>query len=182
MKSIFPLYFDTLNCSNGAHTQPWTFSVVRDQDTKEKVRQIIEEEEKINFEKRMGEKWVNDIKHGGTLLRNRNLSKCSTLIAVFKQVLLLRQKGEKRTHYYNEISISIAVGLMLAAIQNAGLVTCTTTPLNAGPRLRKLLGRESYEKILLLLPVGYAADNATVPDLQRKPLQDIMELHDHVVK
>ncbi|PIK33290.1 hypothetical protein BSL78_29896 [Apostichopus japonicus] len=130
----------------------------------------------------MGEKWVNDIKPWGNTFKKPYLSKCSTLIAVFKQVYSYDEKGEKRTHYYNEISISIAVGLMLAAIQNAGLVTCTTTPLNAGPRLRKLLGRQSYEKILLLLPVGYAADNATVPDLQRKPLQDIMELHDHVVK
>lgn len=65
----------------------------------------------------MGEKWVNDIKSWGNTFKKPYLSKCSTLIAVFKQVYCYDEKGEKRTHYYNEISISIAVGLMLAAIQ-----------------------------------------------------------------
>ena len=46
--------------------------------------------------------------------------------------------------------------------------------MNAGPRLRKLLGRPDHEKVLLLLPVGYPADDATVPDFKRKPLEDIM--------
>lgn len=165
---------------SGAHTEPWTFSVVRNQAMKMKVREIIEEEEKINYDKRMGDKWLNDLKHIGTTYKKPYLSKCSTLIIIFKQVHSFTEDGEKKTHYYHEISTSISVGLMLAAIQNAGLVTCTTTPMNAGPRLRKLLGRQPYEKVLLLLPVGYAADNATVPDLHRKPLEKIMDLHDQI--
>ena len=59
-------------------------------------------------------------------------------------------------------------------IQNAGLVTVTTTPMNAGPRLRMLLNRPVNEKVILLLPVGFPAEDATVPDLHRKPLEDIM--------
>ncbi|KAJ8045842.1 Iodotyrosine deiodinase 1 [Holothuria leucospilota] len=164
---------------SGAHTQPWVFSVVRDQEMKRKVREIIEDEEKINYERRMGKKWLDDLKPWGNTYKKPYLSKCSTLIVLFKQVHSFTEDGEKKTHYYHEISASISVGLMLAAIQqNAGLVTCTTTPMNAGPRLRKLLGRKSYEKVMLLFPVGYAADNATVPDLQRKPLEEIMDLHD----
>lgn len=58
--------------------------------------------------------------------------------------------------------------------QNAGLVTVTTTPLNCGPRLRMLLGRPSHEKLLVLLPVGYPSRGATVPDLKRKTLDQIM--------
>ena len=46
--------------------------------------------------------------------------------------------------------------------------------MNAGPRLRKLLGRPVNEKVLLLLPLGYPAENATVPDFKRKSLEDIM--------
>ena len=58
--------------------------------------------------------------------------------------------------------------------QNAGLVTVTSTPMKAGPRLRDLLGRKVNEKLMLLLPVGYPAHDALVPDIERKPLKDIM--------
>lgn len=58
--------------------------------------------------------------------------------------------------------------------QNVGLVTVTSTPLNCGPQLRGLLKRPANEKLLMLLPVGYPASDATVPDLKRKPLGDIM--------
>lgn len=85
----------------------------------------------------------------------------------------LTPEGHKKTHYYHEISASISVGLLLAAIQNAGLCSVTTTPLNAGPQLRALLHRPENEKVLVLLPISYPADNATVPNLHRKPLDDI---------
>lgn len=60
------------------------------------------------------------------------------------------------------------------ANQNVGLVTVTSTPLNCGPQLRILLKRPANEKLLMLLPVGYPASDATVPDLKRKPLDDVM--------
>jgi iodotyrosine deiodinase len=37
-----------------------------------------------------------------------------------------------------------------------------------------MVGRPTYEKLTLLLPVGYPATDATVPDLKRKPLEDIL--------
>jgi iodotyrosine deiodinase len=58
--------------------------------------------------------------------------------------------------------------------QYAGLVSLTSTPLNCGPALRSLLGRPSSEKLTLLLPVGYPAPDCLIPDLQRKPLEEIM--------
>ena len=65
-------------------------------------------------------------------------------------------------------------GLFLAAVHTAGLVTLTSTPLNCGPALRELLDRPKNEKLLMLLPIGYAADDATVPGLQRKALEEYM--------
>lgn len=96
------------------------------------------------------------------------------LILVFKQVHGFAANGKKKIHYYHEISVAIACGILLAALQNAGLVTVTTTPLNCGPRLRVLLGRPPHEKLLVLLPVGYPSKEATVPDLRRKTLDEIM--------
>ena len=65
----------------------------------------------------MGDKWVNDL---STLKKNGKkpyLDKAPYLILVFKQVYGIDKDGEKQTHYYNEISTCISVGLMLAAIQ-----------------------------------------------------------------
>ncbi|XP_030172445.1 iodotyrosine deiodinase 1 [Lynx canadensis] len=158
---------------SGAHTEPWTFVVVKDPDVKHKIREIIEEEEEINYLKRMGRQWVTDLKKLRTNWVKEYLDTAPVLILIFKQVHGVAASGKRKVHYYNEISVSIACGLLLAALQNAGLVTVTTTPLNCGPRLRVLLGRPTNEKLLMLLPVGYASKEATVPNLTRKPVDQI---------
>ncbi|KAM8947877.1 iodotyrosine deiodinase 1 isoform 2-T2 [Pelodytes ibericus] len=159
---------------SGAHTEPWTFVVVEDPEAKHAIREIIEEEEEINYCKRMGDKWVHDLRKLKTNWVKEYLDTAPFLILIFKQVYGLLSSNKKKTHYYNEISVSVACGILLAAIQNVGLVTVTTTPLNCGPRLRVLLQRPVNEKLLMLLPVGYPRKDATVPDLHRKPLEDIM--------
>ncbi|NP_001124546.1 iodotyrosine deiodinase 1 [Pongo abelii] len=159
---------------SGAHTEPWTFVVVKDPDVKHKIRKIIEGEEEINYMKRMGHRWVTDLKKLRTNWIKEYLDTAPILILIFKQVHGFVANGKKKVHYYNEISVSIACGILLAALQNAGLVTVTTTPLNCGPRLRVLLGRPAHEKLLMLLPVGYPSKEAMVPDLKRKPLDQIM--------
>ncbi|KAL6087046.1 hypothetical protein STEG23_030574, partial [Scotinomys teguina] len=165
---------------SGAHTEPWTFVVVKDPEVKHKIREIIEEEEEINYRKRMGDRWVTDLKKLRTNWIKEYLDTAPVLILVFKQVHGFAANGKKKVHYYNEISVSIACGILLAALQNAGLVTVTTTPLNCGPRLRVLLGRPSHEKLLVLLPVGYPSREATVPDLKRKALDQIMIERDKI--
>ncbi|XP_015671407.1 iodotyrosine deiodinase 1 [Protobothrops mucrosquamatus] len=159
---------------SGAHTEPWTFVVVNNKEVKHKIREIIEEEEEMNYMKRMGDRWVNDLKRLRTNWIKEYLDRAPYLILIFKQVYGILPDGKKKTHYYNEISVSIACGILLAALQNVGLVTVTTTPLNCGPRLRVLLERPANEKLLLLLPVGYPSKDATVPNLSRKPLNNIM--------
>ncbi|XP_043744562.1 iodotyrosine deiodinase 1 isoform X3 [Cervus elaphus] len=159
---------------SGAHTEPWTFVVVKDPDVKHKIREIIEEEEEINYLKRMGPQWVTDLKKFRTNWIKEYLDTAPVLILIFKQVHGFAANGKKKIHYYNEISVSIACGILLAALQNAGLVTVTTTPLNCGPRLRVLLNRPTNEKLLMLLPVGYPSKDATVPNLARKTLDQIM--------
>ncbi|KAM9550969.1 iodotyrosine deiodinase isoform 1-T1 [Salvelinus alpinus] len=159
---------------SGAHTEPWTFVVVSDPEVKHQIRLVVEEEEEVNYRQRMGDKWVSDLQRLRTNWVKQYLDVAPYLVLIFKQTYGIVAGGQKRTHYYNEISVSISCGLLLAALQNAGLVTVTTTPLNCGPQLRLLLGRPANEKLLMLLPVGYPAPDATVPDLTRKPLDDIV--------
>ncbi|CAL1586315.1 unnamed protein product [Knipowitschia caucasica] len=158
---------------SGAHTEPWTFVVVSDPETKHQIRLIVEEEEEVNYRKRMGDKWVQDLARLKTNWIKEYLDVAPYLILIFKQTYGILPNGKKKTHYYNEISVCISCGILLAALQNVGLVTVTSTPLNCGPQLRLLLKRPANEKLLMLLPVGYPASDATVPDLKRKPLDNI---------
>ncbi|KAM6914906.1 iodotyrosine deiodinase [Xenentodon cancila] len=159
---------------SGAHTEPWTFVVVSDLEMKHQIRLIVEEEEEVNYRQRMGERWVTDLAKLRTNWIKEYLDVAPYLILIFKQTYGVLPNSKKKTHYYNEISVSISCGILLAALQNAGLVTVTSTPLNCGPQLRHLLRRPVNEKLLMLLPVGYPATDATVPDLKRKRLDDIM--------
>ncbi|KAJ8969142.1 hypothetical protein NQ317_018588 [Molorchus minor] len=159
---------------SGAHTEPWTFVLVSSQTMKQKVRKIIEDEEEINYKKRMGKRWVADLKPLRTNWVKPYLTDAPYLILVFKQMYSFREDGIKKIHYYSEQSVSIACGFLLTAIHYAGLISLTSTPLNCGPALRKLFGRPCSEKLALLLPVGYPSPECLVPDLQRKPLEDIL--------
>ncbi|XP_011298386.1 iodotyrosine dehalogenase 1 [Fopius arisanus] len=159
---------------SGAHTEPWTFVVVSNDKMKAKIREIVEREEQQNYLKRMGKKWTRDLTPLKTNWVKDYLTVAPYLIFVFKQTYGILPDGRKKNHYYHEMSVAIACGVLLTAIQYAGLVTLTSTPLNCGPALRCLLGRPPLEKLCLLLPVGYPAIDATVPNLHRKPLADIL--------
>ncbi|XP_055531004.1 iodotyrosine deiodinase isoform X2 [Wyeomyia smithii] len=162
-------------CSpSGAHTEPWTFCLVSDQNIKEQIREIIEAEEFVNYQQRMSKQWTTDLKPLRTNHVKQYLSDAPCLVLIFKQTYGFKADGSKKQHYYNEISTSIAVGILLCALQAAGLSSLVTTPLNCGPALRSLLGRPTNEKLLVLLPIGYAAEDCTVPDLKRKPIDRIL--------
>ncbi|KAK3700082.1 hypothetical protein QZH41_015040, partial [Actinostola sp. cb2023] len=102
---------------SGAHTQPWTYVVVSTQDLKAEVRTIVEQEEQINYAKRMGEKWIKDLGFVKTTWSKPYITAAPYLILVFKKVYGLTADGEKKVHYYNEMSVCISCGLLLAAIQ-----------------------------------------------------------------
>lgn len=101
---------------SGAHTEPWTFVVVGSLEIKQKIREIIEEEEEINYKKRMGKVWTTDLKPLKTNWIKPYLTEAPYLILVFKQMYSFREDGQKKLHYYNEQSVSIAAGILLAAI------------------------------------------------------------------
>ncbi|XP_015126400.1 iodotyrosine deiodinase 1 [Diachasma alloeum] len=159
---------------SGAHTEPWTFVLVSDDKKKGEIREVVEREERLNYVKRMGKKWTTDLTPLKTNWVKEYLTTAPYLILVFKQTYGVLPDGKRKIHYYHEMSVAIACGMLLTAIQYAGLVTLTSTPLNCGPALRSLLGRPPSEKLCLLLPVGYPAVDATIPNLHRKPLGDIL--------
>lgn len=156
---------------SGAHKQPWTFCVVGDPAIKAKIREAAEAEERESYNGRMSEEWLRDLAPLGTDWQKPFLETAPWLIVIFKKAYEL-ESGEKHKCYYVSESVGIAAGFLLAAIHNAGLVSLTHTP-SPMNFLQKILERPDNERPFLLVPVGYPADGATVPDLRRKSLEAV---------
>lgn len=159
---------------SGAHKQPWTFCVVRNPEIKKQIRIAAEKEEELSYSGRMSEEWLQDLAPLGTDSHKPFLEIAPALIVVFKRIYELNANGSKRQNYYVNESVGIACGMLIAAIHNAGLVTLTHTP-SPMNFLEKVLQRPANERAFLLMPVGYAATDAMVPDIHRKKLEDICE-------
>ncbi len=157
---------------SGANKQPWTFVVVTDLEIKRKIRIAAEKEEKISYEERMPGEWLEDLEPLGTDWHKPFLEEAPCLIAVFRQDYGFREE-QKVKHYYVSESVGLAVGFLLAAIHNAGLVSLTHTPSPMG-FLQEILERPKNEKPYLLIPVGYPKEGTQVPDIHRKPLEQIL--------
>lgn len=158
---------------SGAHQQPWTFVVVSDPDVKRRIRAAAEEEERRSYESRMPDEWLEALRPLGTDWRKPHIEDAPFVIVVFEQAYGVRPDGARVKHYYVKESVGIAVGLLLASLHRAGLATLTHTPSPMG-FLREILGRAENERPYVLIPVGYPAEGCEVPDLERKPLDEIL--------
>jgi nitroreductase len=158
---------------SGANQQPWRFVLVRDPETKRAIRLAAEQEERTNYEQRFPDEWLRALAPLGTDWHKDFLELAPYLIVVFRIDFGLRADGSKIKHYYVAESVGIACGFLLAALHAGGLVTLTHTPSPMG-FLSRILQRPANERPFLLIPVGYPAENATVPDLQRKPLDEVL--------
>jgi len=157
---------------SGAHQQPWTFVAVSDPLLKAQIRQAAEEEEQAFYRERATPEWLEALAPLGTDAHKPHLTDAPWVVVLFRQSHGLGADGEKRTFYYTQESCGIAAGFFVAAIHHMGLVTLTHTPSPMG-FLATLLERPANEKAMLVLPVGYPAADAKVPDIDRKPLAEI---------
>ncbi len=157
---------------SGAHKQPWTFCAVSDPDIKSKIRVAAEEEEYKSYHGRMSQEWLEDLAPLGTDEHKPFLEIAPWLIIVFKKSYNL-VNGQKRKNYYVNESVGLAAGFLLTAIHNAGLASLTHTP-SPMAFLQKILNRPENEKPFLLVPVGYPAEDAQVPDISRKPAEEVI--------
>jgi iodotyrosine deiodinase len=156
---------------SGAHQQPWTFVVVSDPQVKRRLREAAEKEERRFYESRASDEWLEAIRPIGTDAIKTHITDAPYVIVVFEQAY--RFEGERKVkHFYVRESVGIAVGFLLASFQAAGLVALTHTPSPLG-FLAEILERPPNERPLVVIPVGYPAGEAEVPDLERKPLEQI---------
>ena len=162
---------------SGANLQPWHFAVVSGADTKKKIREAAEVEEREFYAHRASAEWLAALEPLGTDSDKPFLETAPYLIAVFLQKFGELPDGRKVKHYYPVESTGIATGMLITALHAAGLATLTHTP-SPMKFLNQILGRPKSERPFLLLVVGYPAEDAVVPDISRKPLQDFASFVD----
>lgn len=159
---------------SGAHKQPWTFVAVSDPETKRKIRQAAEAEEKESYEQRMPDEWLEALEPFATDWHKPFLEIAPWLVVLFQQTVELLPSGETRKNYYVTESVGIAAGMFIAAVHEAGLVSLTHTP-SPMKFLADILRRPGNEKAFLLMPVGYPEEGCKVPDLKRKGLDQVAQ-------
>jgi nitroreductase len=159
---------------SGAHLQPWHFVAISNPETKVRIRERAEVEEKEFYERKITPEWRAALEPLGTDFVKAHITDAPWLIVVFRRDYDVLADGSRRKNYYMTESVGIAVGFMIQALHRAGLATLTHTP---APMtfLRELCGRPVNEKPFVLLPVGYPSDDCVVPELHRKSLQEISD-------
>ncbi|MFT6500683.1 MAG: nitroreductase [Crocinitomicaceae bacterium] len=162
---------------SGAHKQPWTFCLISNATLKSKIRELAEEEERKSYEGRMSEVWLKDLEPLGTDSVKEFIDIAPWIVIVMKRPYEITEDGGKHQNYYVAESVGLASGFLLMAIHNAGLVALTHTP-SPMNFIAKALERPENERTFLLIPVGYAAEDAQVPDLTRKSNSDVIEYYD----
>ncbi len=157
---------------NGANLQPWHFVVISNSDIKKKIRIAAEEEEKEFYAKRAPKEWLEVLEPLGTDKNKPFLETAPYLIAIFSKSYEVLPDGRQVKQYYAIESTGIATGILITAFHNAGLASLTHTP-SPMNFLNEILGRPKNERPFLLLVVGYPANDAKVPDIKKKSLQEI---------
>lgn len=155
---------------SGANKQPWTFVLVTDAERKRRIREAAEIEERAFYEGRAPDKWLRDLIPLGVGPDKPFLEVAPALIVVFAQ-RMGSAVGDR--NYYVSESVGIAVGFLLAALHDAGLATLTHTP-SPMSFLRDICERPRNESAYVLIPVGYPVEGCEVPDIPRKPMDDVL--------
>ena len=161
---------------SGAHLQPWTFVAISDFEIKTKIREAAEKEERKFYEERVPEEWAEVLRPLGTDHVKKHLTDAPWVVVLFRHSKRVKKNGKFAPSYYSQESCGIAAGMFISAIHNMGLTTLTHTPSPMG-FLRELLNRPEHEHPMIVMPVGYPAKDAKVPDISRKKLEEISYFH-----
>lgn len=157
---------------SGANRQPWRFVAVDDPAIKREIRIAAEAEERASYGHRMPREWLEALEPIGTGPDKPFLEIAPWLVVLFR--VDFERDGDRRLRTYYPIeSAGIAAGLFLAACHQVGLATLTHTP-SPMKFLRAILNRPAEEVPFLLIPVGFPADDCTVPDIPKKPVGEVL--------
>ena len=160
---------------SGANKQPWFFAIVENPEIKSKIRKAAEKEEREFYGGKAPEEWLDDLKQFGTNEKKEFLETAPCLIVIFEKKYDLLD-GKKRKNYYVKESVGIATGTLITDLHYAGLASLTHTP-SPMNFLNEILDRPANEKPFLILVVGFPAENASVPVIEKKSFDEIAKIY-----
>jgi iodotyrosine deiodinase len=162
---------------SGANHQPWHFVAISNPEMKARIRAAAEEEEREFYAGGAGDEWLAALEPIGTGVEKPHLTDAPWLVVVFAQRYGLTEEGARYKNYYVPESVGIATGLLITALHQAGLVCLEHTP-NPMKFLPELCDRPAHEKAVMILPVGYPAEDATVPAVakRKKPREQVLSV------
>jgi len=177
-KECIEIAIQTANTApSGANQQPWFFAATSDPALKHRIREAAEVEERQNYEGgRMPPSWRKAIAHLGTNSNKEYLDIVPWIVVCFAQKSSTLADGTSQKNYYVNESVGLACGMFIASLHTMGLATLTHTP-NPMGFLSEIFERPTTERPYILFPVGYPAADATVPDLERKKLDQILKIY-----
>ena len=146
--------------------------VVSDPKVKHEIRVAAEKEEMEFHGRRAPQEWLDALSVIGTDEHKPFLETAPYLIVIFGKNHSHLSDGRRVKNYYVNESVGIASGFLITAIHNAGLVSLTHTPSPMG-FLNEILNIPPSEKPFLILVVGYPAEDAQVPNIEKKRLEEI---------
>lgn len=160
---------------SGANHQPWHFVAISNPAMKARIRAAAEDEERAFYAGGGGDEWLAALEPIGTIATKPHLTDAPWLIVVFAQRYGETDDGQRYKNYYVPESVGIATGILITALHQAGLVCLEHTP-NPMKFLSEACGRPTFEKPVMILPVGHPAQDATVPAVakRKKPLAQIL--------
>jgi nitroreductase len=161
-----------ISAPSGANKQPWTLVVVCNKQIKQELRKEAENGEQKFYKNKKAKRWHNDLDLLNTNQQKPFLEQAPCLVVVFYKSYDLNDDGTKSSNYYAKESVGIMVGLLISALNHAGLSTLIYTPSRAA-FLNKLLKRPVNEKPFMILPIGYSAKDTLVPNLKKKTLEEV---------
>ena len=156
---------------SGANKQPWSFAVISDTQIKKQIREAAESAEKAFYENQRAKQWHEDLKELQTDFRKPFLEQAPYLIVIFAEAYDIDEEGRKHKNYYVKESVGIMSGILISALHLSGLAVLTYTP-SRSAFLNTILKRPKNEKPFLILPVGYPAEDARVPQITKKTLDE----------
>jgi nitroreductase len=158
---------------SGANRKPWRFVAIDDPVLKREIRLAAEKEERENYGRRFPPEWLEALEPLGTNAEKPFLESAPWLVVLFR-VDSETISGKTYKNYYPMESIGIMSGFFLMACHLLGLATLTHTP-SPMQFLREICRRPENEKPILLIPLGYPAEDCTVPNIPKRPLSDVVQ-------
>jgi nitroreductase len=157
---------------SGANMQPWHFAISSKKEIRKILRKEAENEERSFYKNKAPKEWLKALEPLGTDASKPFLEIAPYLIGIFSKNFSILEDGSKVKHYYSKESVGISTGILITALHLAGLSSLTHTPSPMG-FMNKIFKRPKNERPFLLLVVGFAKEDALIPDIDKLPLEKI---------